>query len=149
MRYVTSKSPVAGKHKKLGEFSIVVEVPQVESDDEADTFFGGKDKKVAFLNRAIETASKNGVRAAARGLDETATTKDDLIADESETSEKGKEYRRLRKLARDYTPSSGQERGISAKKGKEIATNLQQIVADPTKESFTREELMALLAAAK
>lgn len=141
MRYVASKKPVAGKHKKLGAFSINVEVPQVESDEEADTFFGGKEKKVNFLNRAIETAAKNGVRAAWRLLDDE-TKPEDIATD-------GKEWKRIRDLARDYTPQSAQERGISAAKSKVVANQLTQLVADPNKQTFTREELEALLAAAK
>lgn len=141
MRWITSKKPVAGKHKRLGSFSIPVEVPQAESLDEFITFTGGPEKALSYVNRALETGAKNGARAAARALGEEAT-KEDMAVD-------GKEYKRIRELAHDYTPQSGQERGISAKKGKEVANQLQQLVADPNKQSFTREELAALFEAAK
>lgn len=142
MRWVTSKKPVAGKHKRLGNFSIPVEVPQVESLDEFITFTGGPEKALSYVNRALETGAKNGARAAARALGDEAT-KEQLQAPD------GTEYVRIRSLAHDYTPQSGQERGISAKKGKEVANQLQAMVADSSKQTFTREEIEALFAAAK
>lgn len=141
MRYVASKKPVAGKHKRLGAFSIPVEVPQVDSHEEFQTFAGGPDKALLFINRALETAAKNGARAAARNLGEEST-KDEL-------AENGKEWTRIRGIARDYTPQTAQDRGLSAAKSKEVAKQLGDLVADPNKKTFTREEIAALLAGAK
>jgi hypothetical protein len=142
MRFVASKKPVAGKHKKLGAFSVKVEVPQVESLQEFVSFAGGDDKALIFVNRAIETAAKNGGRAKARNLDEKNVTADQL-------AEGGEAYADILKVVREYTPQTSREPGISAAKSKEVVSTLSKAIADPNKKSWTREEIEAMLAAAK
>lgn len=146
MRFVASKSPVAGEHKTLGKFSIDVEVPQVESVEEFTTFAGGADKALLFINRAISTAATNGGRAKARGYD---PEKDKEVTAES-LAKGGKHYLEVQEIVKSYTPQNSRETGgLSAAKSKVVASSLATAMADPNKKSFSREEIEALLAAAK
>lgn len=133
MKFVASEKPVTTKHTKLGEISVNVEVPQVESLEEFVTFCGGADSALEFVNSQIETNAKNGGRAALRNLPENANL------DEAKTKIIG--------IVKEYAPQAGGDRAPSAKKK---AATLDQVAALVNSgQEFTREQLLALLAQAK
>lgn len=132
MKFVKAEKDVTTTHAKLGELSVTVEVPQVESLAEFEQFAGGADNAVAFVNNAIETAAKNGGRAMLRNA--AADADKDALLD------------KVRATVRDYTPGTAQ-RGVS-QKVKAASYDAVKELVESGKE-FTKEELLALLAASK
>lgn len=130
MKFVTAENPVTTKHPKLGEISITVEVPQVESVEEAVKFCGGDDGFLEYFNNAIETSAKNGGRAALRNLPENANL------DEARP--------KIQSIVKEYAPSSSGERKVSAKKTLDSVRSLVE-----SGQEFTREQLLELLMKAK
>jgi hypothetical protein len=100
MKFVKAEKPVTTTHAKLGDLSVDVEVPQVESLEEFSQFAGGNDNAVAFINNAIETAAKNGGRA--------------MLRNAAEDADKTELFAKVQSTTRDYTPGTAQ-RGVSQK----------------------------------
>lgn len=142
MLYVEQEKPVTTKHEVLGDISFKVESPAAQNLDEAKTMAGGEAALVEFFNSQVATNSKNAARAYARGFEVAKDTPADkypeLIA---KIAAKGQE------LAKNYSPASDTERGPSKAKKAAAFDQISQLM-DSGKE-FTREELFALLAAAK
>lgn len=132
MRFVKSEKPVATKHAKLGDISVEVEVPQYDSLEEFAQACGSADAALEYVNSSVETSAKNGGRAALRNLPETANL------DEAKT--------KIQSIVRDYAPQAGDRQPGKAKKA--AAFDSVKELVESGKE-FTREELLALLAAAK
>lgn len=132
MRFVKAEKPVTTTHAKLGELSVEVEVPQLESLEELAQFAGSADAALVFVNNAIETAAKNGARAMLRNAPEDAN-REELTSKVQTTS-------------KEYAPSQA-SRGES-QKAKAIKLDSVRDLVTSGKE-FTREELMALLEGAK
>jgi hypothetical protein len=133
MKFVKAEKPVTTKHADLGEISVEVEVPQVESLDEAVQFCGGEQGLLDYLNSNIETAAKNGGRAALRNAPKDANV-DEL-------------KNKVIDLVRKYSPETSAERGPSKAKKAEAFDKVAELVNSG--KEFTREELLAMLAAAK
>lgn len=133
MRFVKSDKAVTTKHAKLGNISIDVETPQVDSLDEFVQFCGGADNALAFVNSQIETNAKNGGRAALRNLPEDAN-----LAEATP---------RIQGIVKEYSPSAGGSRGPSVKA--KAATLDRVTEALQSGKEFSREELLAMLSAAK
>lgn len=132
MKFIQSKKPITTKHDKLGEISVSVEVPQVESLDEFIQFAGGPDSALEFINSQIETNAKNGGRAALRNLAENVNM------DEAKTKIQG--------IVKEYAPSAGSREPSKAKKAQAL-DNIAALVNSG--QEFTREQLLELLASAK
>jgi hypothetical protein len=132
MKFVKAEKPVTTTHAKLGDLSVDVEVPQVESLEEFSQFAGGNDNAVAFINNAIETAAKNGGRA--------------MLRNAAEDADKTELFAKVQSTTRDYTPGTAQ-RGVS-QKAKAASYDAVKELVESGKE-FTKEELLALLAASK
>lgn len=133
MRFVAAEKPITTTHAKLGELKIdSPEVPQVESPEEAVTFCGGAEGFLEFFNNAVETAAKNGGRAALRGL------ADDANLDEA--------YAKIRDSVRKYAPAQGPREPSKAKKA-ETYDAISALVNSGTE--FTKEQLLELLGKAK
>jgi len=132
MKFVKADKPVTTTHKTHGELSVEVEVPQTESLDEAVQFCGGEQGLIDFVNSNIETAAKNGGRAALR----TAPAD----ADVEELKNK------VIDLVRKYSPEAS-DRGPSKTKKADAYDKVADLVNSG--KEFTREELLALLSAAK
>lgn len=133
MKFVKSEKPVTTKHPKLGEISIDVEVPQVESIEEFVTFAGGTDGALEFINSQIETNAKNGGRAALRNLPENANM------DEARP--------KVQQIVKEYAPQAGGDRAPSKAKKAAAFDNIAQLVNSG--QEFTKEQLLEMLAAAK
>lgn len=132
MRFVKADKPVTTNHQFHGAISLEVEVPQVESLEEFVTFAGGMDTALAFVNNNIETSAKNGGRAALRNAPDSAD-----VAELKQT---------VLGIVRDYAPQAGG--GTSAATiAKRTVANIKALVESG--ESFTREQLLEMLAAAK
>jgi hypothetical protein len=133
MKFVKADKPITTNHKKHGEISLEVEVPQVESMEEIVAFCGGSDGALEFFNNAIETAAKNGGRAALRNaaddanLDELKVTATDIV--------------------KNYTPQTGGDKAPSKAKKAQAFDSVKALVESG--KEFTREELLAMLSAAK
>lgn len=132
MRFVKAEKAITTTHPKLGELSIEVEVPQLDSIDELGQFAGSSDAALQFVNNAIETAAKNGARAILRNAPEDANV-EELTAKAQSTS-------------KDYAPSQA-SRGESVKAKAQKLDSVRDLVTSG--KEFTREELMALLEGAK
>ena len=132
MKFVKAEKPVTTTHAKLGDLSVDVEVPQVESLEEFSQFAGGNDNAVAFINNAIETAAKNGGRA--------------MLRNAAADADKDALFDKVKSTTRDYTPGTAQ-RGVS-QKAKAASYDAVKELVESGKE-FTKEELLALLAASK
>lgn len=132
MRFVKSDKPIGTKHAKLGEIEVDVEFPQVDSLDEFIQFAGGQQEALDYINSAVETAAKNGGRAALRNLAENA---DIAVA-----------RPKIQAIVKEYTPQSSGERAPSKKKA--AAFDNVAALIESGKE-FSREDLLAILAAAK
>ena len=132
MKFIKSEKPVTTKHAKLGEISIDVEVPQVESMDEFVTFCGGADSALEFVNSQIETNAKNGGRAALRNLPENANL------DEARPKIQG--------VVKEYQPQAG-GKGPTVKARAQAFDSVKALVESG--QEFTKEQLLELLAAAK
>lgn len=133
MKFIKANKPVTTNRKKLGEISLEVEVPQVESIEEFVSLCGGTDGALEFVNNAIETAAKNGGRAALRNA------ADDANIDELKT--------RVLGIVKDYTPQTGGDRAPSKAKKAQAFDSVKALVESG--KEFTRDELLAMLAAAK
>jgi hypothetical protein len=132
MRFVKAEKPVTTTHAKLGELSVEVEVPQLESLEELAQFAGSADAALVFVNNAIETAAKNGARAMLRNAPEDAN-REELTGKVQTTS-------------KEYAPSQA-SRGESQKAKAQKLDSVRDLVTSG--KEFTREELMALLEGAK
>lgn len=132
MKFVKAEKPVTTTHAKLGELSVDVEAPQVESLAEFEQFAGGPDNAVAFINNAIETAAKNGGRA--------------MLRNAAADADKDALFEKVKSTVRDYTPGTAQ-RGVS-QKAKAASYDAVKELVQSGKE-FTKEELLALLEASK
>ncbi|MBA2706062.1 MAG: hypothetical protein H0U60_19665 [Blastocatellia bacterium] len=126
MKFVKTENPITTKHPQLGELSVDVEVPQVESVEEFVQFAGSADSALLFINNAIETAAKNGGRATLRNAPADANV--------DELTEK------VRSVSKDYAPGTTQ-RTMSAKRRIDTA-----IAALESGQELTKEELLKLLA---
>lgn len=133
MKFVKADKPITTNHKKHGEISLEVEVPQVESIEEFVALCGGSDGALTFVNNAVETAAKNGGRAALRNL------ADDANLDEAKP--------RVLGIVKDYTPQTGGDKAPSKAKKAAAFDNVAALVESG--KEFTREELLELLKAAK
>lgn len=133
MKFVKSDKPVTTKHAKLGDISVDVEVPQVESVDEAVQYCGGNDGFLEFMNSCIETNAKNGGRAALRNLPENANM------DEARP--------KVQQIVKEYAPATGGDRAPSKAKKAAAFDNIASLVQSG--QEFTKEQLLELLMAAK
>lgn len=134
MKFVKADKPItAPSHKTLGELSIEVEVPQVESMEELVQFCGGEQNAIDFFNGAIETNAKNGGRAALRNAPADANV-EELKA-------------KVIDLVRKYSPEASAERGPSKAKKAESFDAVKALVESG--QDFTREQLLELLAKAR
>lgn len=133
MKFVKSDKPITTKHAKLGDLSIDVEVPQMESVEELIQFCGGNDGLLEFCNSQIETNAKNGGRAALRNLPENANM------DEARPKIMG--------IVKDYTPQSSGDKAPSAKKKAAAFDDIATLVNSG--QEFTKEQLLELLSKAK
>lgn len=134
MKFIIADKPLTTTHKKHGELSLdKVECPQLESVEEFTTFAGGADSALEFLNSAIETAAKNGGRAALRN-----------IADDANLEEA---FAKIRDTIRNYAPTGGGDKAPSTKKKAAAFDSVAELVNSGRE--FSKEELLALLAAAK
>src|SRR5215203_1324321 len=133
MKFVKADKPVTTKHAKLGEISVDVEVPELESIDEFVQFAGGNDGALEFINNAVATAAKNGGRAALHNADENANV-DALKAD-------------IASIVKDYTPRSGGERSPIKTKKLAAFDNIKALVESGAE--LTREQLLEMLALSK
>lgn len=133
MKFVKSEKPIKTTHAKLGELSVDVEVPQMDSVEEFIQFCGGNDGALEFVNSQIETNAKNGGRAALRNLPENANM------DEARPKIQG--------IVKDYTPQSSGDRQPSTKKKAAVLDDIASLVNSG--QEFTKEQLLELLAKAK
>lgn len=133
MKWIKTEKPVATKHPKLGDLSVEVEVPQVESVADFITFCGGEDGAVAFVNSNIETNAKNGGRAALRNAPEDSNVEE--------------LKKKVFDIVRDYAPRDGGDRQPGKAK-KAAAFDSIKALVESGKE-FTREELLAMMESAK
>jgi hypothetical protein len=133
MKFVKADKPVTTNHKTHGEISVEVEVPRMESIAEFVTFCGGEDGALEFANNAIETAAKNGGRAALRNA------KDDANLDEVKAN--------TLTVVRDYTPQTGGDKAPSKAKKAQAFDSVKALVESG--QEFTREQLLEMLSAAK
>jgi hypothetical protein len=133
MKFVKADKPVTTNHKTHGEISVEVEVPRMESIEEFVTFCGGQDGALEFANNAIETAAKNGGRAALRNA------KDDANLDEVKSN--------TQSVVRDYTPQTGGDKAPSKAKKAQAFDSVKALVESG--QEFTREQLLEMLSAAK
>jgi hypothetical protein len=139
MRFVHPTKPIASDNKKLGSLSVdptSIEVPEAESLPDAVTFLGGEEKALEFINSQIATEAKNAGRQILRTGDfeegETKETAISRLVGEVIEAVKGWTFGGTRKGT-----------GVTQKKAKEA---VDSVLADNTKTSWTREELLALLA---
>jgi hypothetical protein len=133
MKFVKADKPITTKHKTHGEISLDVEVPNVESLEEFVTLCGGNDGALEFVNNAIETAAKNGGRAALRNA------ADDANLDELKT--------RTIDIVKNYTPQTGGDKAPSKAKKAQAFDSVKALVESG--QEFTREQLLEMLSAAK
>lgn len=133
MKFVKTDKPVATKHPKLGDLSVEVEVPFVESVAELVEFCGGEDGLLSFANSNIETNAKNGGRAALRNAPEDANVE--------ELKEK------VRGIVKDYAPRDGGDRQPGKAKKAKAFDDIKALVESG--KEFTREELLAMMESAK
>lgn len=132
MKFVKAEKPVTTTHEKLGELSVDVEAPQIESLEEFAQFAGSVDNAVAFINNAIETAAKNGGRA--------------MLRNAAADADKESLFAKVIAAVRDYTPGTAQ-RGVSQRAKAQSYDAVKELVESG--KEFTKEELLALLAASK
>jgi hypothetical protein len=133
MKFIKADKPITTNHKKHGEISLEVEVPQIESMEEFVSLCGGNDGAIEFVNNAIETASKNGGRAALRNA------ADDANLDELKT--------RVLGIVKDYTPQTGGDKAPSKAKKAAAFDDVKALVESG--QEFTKEQLLELLSKAK
>jgi hypothetical protein len=133
MRFVKSDKPITTKHETHGDLSVDVEVPQVESTEEAIAFCGGQNGFLEYFNAAIETSAKNGGRATLRNLAKDANL------DEGRA--------KVQEVVKNYQPQSSDGKGPSVKVKAATLDKVSELVNSGRE--FTKDELLALLAAAK
>ena len=116
--------------KKFDKLEIVIEVPQVESVEDATTFLGGNDGLLNFVNSALEAGAKNTARAAGADAGEDKT-KDEVIS-------------LVEKAGKGYSPNTS-----SAMSKAEMADTIASLKALVSKGDYSREDIEALLKASK
>lgn len=132
MRFVKAEKPVTTKHENHGDLSVEVEVPRLESIEEFTTFAGGADNALEFINNAVETAAKNGGRAALRNIAKDANL------DEAKA--------KVQQVVRDYAPQNAA--GKEPSKAKKAET-LDEITKLAQSGELTQEKLLEMLKLAK
>lgn len=133
MKFVKADKPVTTNHKDHGKIEVEVEVPQVESVEEAVQFCGGPDGFLAYFNGNLETSAKNGGRAFLRNIAKDANLEE--------------VHGKARDLVKNYTPEAAATRGPSVKAKAETLDKVAELVNSGRE--FTREELLAMLSAAR
>lgn len=131
MRFVQAEKPVTTNHPKLGKVEVYVEVPQLESLEDAEKFFGSTDAQLAFINNAVETNAKNGARAYLRALDSDKTTIEEAIA-------------KAKELAHNYSAQSGASREPTVRKQAQAAKDIKALLESG--QELSKEQLLAMLA---
>lgn len=133
MKFIKADKPISTKHEKLGEISVEVEVPQVENYDEFVQLAGSADNALAWLNNNLETAAKNGGRAALRNLADDANLEEAVP--------------RIQALVKEYKPQQGTSQTTIVRKKAATLDSIAALVESG--EELTKEKLLEMLAAAK
>jgi hypothetical protein len=138
MKFVKEEKPVKTEHPLLGELSVDVETPAVDSVAELTTFCGGENEHVAFGNSALSTAGRNRARAYMRTYKvPEGTAPSEFGRVKTEIAEKAAE------LSRTYTPETATTREPSQKKKAEkLDLVRERLLAG---EELSREELLQLV----
>lgn len=116
--------------KKYGKLEISIEVPQVESLEDATNFLGGPDGTLNFINSALEAGAKNTARAAGANAAEDKT-EEEVIA-------------LVQKAGKGYSPNTS----TSMSKA-EMADTIASLKALVSSGDYTREDIEALLKGSK
>lgn len=128
MKFVTAEKQITTKHPKHGEIKVTVETPQAESYSDFETFAGGADKALEFVNSALDTAAKNAARAYMRQAPETASVE--------QITTKAQE------LSRGYSVQSTGRGSAGREAQNKVDTALTALKSG---KELTRDELIALL----
>jgi hypothetical protein len=147
MKFVKAAKPLTTKHPALGELSVEIETPQYDSLPEFVQHAGGDDKALEFINGAVDTAAKNAGRAKMRTSTYEAPKDGSPEEKQNHAANFIKElYGTVVGIVKDYTPSSDRTPS-KARRAEAALTSISELVASGRE--FTREELQALLDAAK
>lgn len=137
MRWVKNDRPLTTTHEILGKLETEVEVIRFDSDEEAATFYGGRDQLLELINSATATSQMNEGRITLRDYEvpkEAAPTDYDRLRNEAKEA--------ARKTVKDYSGTRS-VRGPSVKKRVEGQKIAEKIVTSGL--DFNRDEMVAAL----
>jgi len=151
MNIVKQDRPVSTKVKIGGKEYVVkvnIESPQAESLDALTSFCGSADNHLSLGNSALATNAKNMARVTLRDLpDSSFVLKKDAEGNAyADVTDDGRAT--VQSAAREYSYSSERSRGPSQKTRAAAADKIAAAVSSG-KETFTREELLAMFAEAQ
>lgn len=131
MRFVKASKPITTNHPELGKLEVDVEVPQVDTEEEAFQLCGGLKEFIIYFNNCIETSSKNGGRAALRQAPADANVQE--------------LYGKVREAVKEYSPSVSTDLSVKA----QAEARNKALEALKSGAELTREELLEMLEGSK